>query len=328
MLGQASVVVENICPQQSLVMYFRAVFADFQSRSEGRRLRIRNKECGIKHVTLSHNRYEAPLVKPLIEVKGHSQEDQEGQGTTTSTAAWKFVLIIKSAESAAGEAAGSGTRGDQGRSEGQGGWPAPGRESAEEFDPCTGTSSNEGRLQFESRFSTRQIKVHFQAEVLSNLRKFFQPDQAAELRAQALDKLAQLSAQSQVNLREMIQEQRVSKLDFNVGKIVVEIPFKALNSQYTGEPEEQRARSWHFSLADLNLRTVESAALDDIYERFAVTVSAVGLKFGKKHRPRLLEVIEEFDVALLIKLKSKLKSLLRKDAEGQRQGTRKGEAAE
>jgi hypothetical protein len=108
----------------------------------------------------------------------------------------------------------------------------------------------------------------------------------------------------------------VSKIDFNVGKITVVIPFKAHNSDYVGEAETQRDRAWHLSVAGTNLQSVESTATDDIYEKFKLTLRAFGLKFGKRDYPNLLEVVEELDLALLIRLKSKLKSLLQKDRKG------------
>lgn len=67
-----------------------------------------------------------------------------------------------------------------------------------------GSGSSDDRVRYESKFDTKQIKVFYQAEVVQNLYKFFQLDQADELRAQALDRIAQLSEQSQMSLREMI----------------------------------------------------------------------------------------------------------------------------
>lgn len=102
----------------------------------------------------------------------------------------------------------------------------------------------------------------------------------------------------------------MSKIDFNLGKITVVIPFRAHNSDYVGEAETLRDRAWHLSVAGTNLQSVENTASDDIYEKFKLTLRAFGLKFGKRDYPNLLEVIEELDLALLIRLKSKLKSLL------------------
>ena len=155
--------------------------------------------------------------------------------------------------------------------------------------------------------------MHYQAAVVQSLYEFFQPGQADELRAQALDKLARLSEQSQMNLREMIQQQRVSRIDFSVDRVTVEIPFKAHNSKQVGEPEQLRDRSWLLTAGGLNLRSLESTSADDIYEKFAVSLTGVGLKLGKRDYPQPLEVVEELDVSLMIKVKSKLRSMLRKD---------------
>lgn len=51
----------------------------------------------------------------------------------------------------------------------------------------------------------------------------------------------------------------------------------------------------------------------DVYERFALSLEGIGLKFRKRDHPQLLSVVETCDVKLLIKLKSKLKSMLRRD---------------
>ena len=140
-------------------------------------------------------------------------------------------------------------------------------------------------MQYESKFDAREIKIYYQAEVVQNLTKFFQLDEADELRAQALDKLAQLSEQSQMNLYEMIQEQKVSKIDFNMDKITMVIPFKAHNSRYVGEPEHLRDRAWHMSISRMNLQSVENTSANDIYEKFAVTLGAIGMKYGKRDYP-------------------------------------------
>lgn len=51
------------------MLYFKSVLADFQTRDEAHRLRVRNVECGIDHVTHKADRSEAPTVRPLVEVK-------------------------------------------------------------------------------------------------------------------------------------------------------------------------------------------------------------------------------------------------------------------
>ena len=102
----------------------------------------------------------------------------------------------------------------------------------------------------------------------------------------------------------MIQQQKVSKIDFNIDKITMVIPFKAHNSRYVNEPEHLRARAWHLSVSRMNLQSIENISADDVYEKFRVTLGAFGLKYGKRDYPQLLNVVEDFELALMIKLKS------------------------
>ena len=95
--------------------------------------------------------------------------------------------------------------------------------------------------------------------------------------------------------------------------MIVVIPFRAHNSNYVKEPEHLRGREWHVSILGMNLQSVDSSSVEDIYNKFKVTLRAFGLKFGKRDYPNLLNVIEDLNIALLIRLKSKLKSLLLKD---------------
>jgi hypothetical protein len=41
-------------------------------------------------------------------------------------------------------------------------------------------------------------------------------------------------------------------------------------------------------------------------------LGAIGLKYSKRNYPILLDVVEDFELSLLIKLKSKLKSIIKK----------------
>jgi hypothetical protein len=90
------------------------------------------------------------------------------------------------------------------------------------------------------------------------------------------------------------------------------MPFKSHNSLYVGEPEHLRDRCWHLSIAGANLRTLESTSIEDIYEKIQISVGAVGLKYSKRNYPIYLDVIEDFELSLLIKLKSNLKSIIKK----------------
>ena len=90
------------------------------------------------------------------------------------------------------------------------------------------------------------------------------------------------------------------------------MPFKSHNSLYVGEPEHLRDRVWHLSITDATLRTLETTSIEDIYEKIQISLGAIGLKYSKRNYPILLDVVEDFEVSLLIKLKSKLKSIIKK----------------
>ena len=54
----------------------------------------------------------------------------------------------------------------------------------------------------------------------------------------------------------------------------------------------------------MNLQSVENISAHDVYEKFRVTLGAIGLKYGKRDYPQLLNVIEDFELGLMIKVKS------------------------
>jgi len=66
------------------------------------------------------------------------------------------------------------------------------------------------------------------------------------------------------------------------------------------------------SVQGFYLSSIESS-IDDVFEKFAVSLDSIRVKFGKRDLPHQLEVLESVRVALLIKLKSKLKSMLQRD---------------
>ena len=111
-----------------------------------------------------------------------------------------------------------------------------------------------------------------------------------------------------MNMREMIQQKKVSQFDFNLDKITLVIPFKAHNSKYILEEEHLRDRHWHLSLSKMNIKSIENEQANDIYEKFGVSIGTVGFKFGKRDYPKLLNMVEDFNLGLLIQLKCKLKS--------------------
>ena len=88
------------------------------------------------------------------------------------------------------------------------------------------------------------------------------------------------------------------------------IPFKSLHSLFVGEPEELRQRQWIFVANQVLIKTSQNKNIKEVYESIQVTISELGLKFAKRDYPQHLQVIENFKLGLVIKLKSKLKSLM------------------
>jgi maltodextrin utilization protein YvdJ len=93
---------------------------------------------------------------------------------------------------------------------------------------------------------------------------------------------------------------------------MVEIPFKMHNSEMVNEPEDQRDRSWFLNVSNLQMRSIPNNSIEDVYEKLQIDLLGIELLFGKRDYPKLLKVIEQFDVNLLIKIKSKLKTMLKK----------------
>lgn len=62
----------------------------------------------------------------------------------------------------------------------------------------------ENNTKYIQEFEASEIKIDYEPQVMLDLTKFFKLEEADELAAHALDKLAQVSEQSQMNFREMI----------------------------------------------------------------------------------------------------------------------------
>ena len=65
-MKRASVLIEEICPQQSLVLYFNNMGADFQQKNDVSSCKLRNSDCGIEHILPGE-------VRPLVEIKAGPQ---------------------------------------------------------------------------------------------------------------------------------------------------------------------------------------------------------------------------------------------------------------
>ena len=72
-LDRGSVILENICENESLILFFQNVKADFQSKTEMQKLKVRTFNWGINHVTLPENRFSQPIIKSLVQVKKDAQ---------------------------------------------------------------------------------------------------------------------------------------------------------------------------------------------------------------------------------------------------------------
>lgn len=58
---------------------------------------------------------------------------------------------------------------------------------------------------------------------------------------------------------------------------VIEIPFKAFNSMFIGEPESERDRMWSLNLGNICFRSIPNVTNDqgdeiDEYERFNLSI--------------------------------------------------------
>lgn len=98
-LDRGSVILESIREDESLILFFQNVKADFQSKKEMQKLRVRTFNWGINHVTLPKNRFSQPIIKPLVQVK--KQQSPEAGAAISKYAsaeqnAWNFAFTMKS----------------------------------------------------------------------------------------------------------------------------------------------------------------------------------------------------------------------------------------
>lgn len=302
-LDRGSVVLENIREDQSLILFFQNVKADFQSKKEMQKLKVRTFNWGINHVTLPKNRWSQPIIKPLVQVKKYGPDaasalDEQAQQWQAQNA-WTFALTMKSDQEI------------QSQSEGQ----RPPEElqddsQLEQTAPVDPMASAEDRTKYIQEFDAREIQIDYAPQVIQDLTKFFKLDEADELAAHALDKLAQVSEQQQVNFREMIQQQKLARFTFNIDKVTVVVPFKAHNSIYVNEPEEQRGRAWQLIVAKLNIQSIPNTSLEDVYQKLRISLGSIGLRMLKRNYPYPIRVIEDFAVDFLVQIKSKLKAMI------------------
>lgn len=112
--------------------------------------------------------------------------------------AWRFDLVIRSASSIPAQETNGGGQADESTIladndpfENLRAFSMIDEHAAHEHGVGLPAASRpEDRRKFESKFHTEEVRVFYQAEVLDSLAKFFTSNQADELRAQALDKLA------------------------------------------------------------------------------------------------------------------------------------------
>lgn len=100
--------------------------------------------------------------------------------------------------------------------------------------------------QFQIELISGPLAINYRPELMFDVVNFFAIPEAEELQAQALDQLAQVSSQSSVTIRELIQEQKVAKIDIVWEKITINLPFQAFNRHVV--PTEDPNRQWTFEI--------------------------------------------------------------------------------
>ncbi len=93
---------------------------------------------------------------------------------------------------------------------------------------------------------------------------------------------------------------------------MLELPFKAHNSEFTGEAESDRDRIWSVNLGDINFtnKLDPGNALKelDVYEKFHLSIDNMGLRYLKKDH--ISNVLEEVSLVLEVGVKNKLKAAI------------------
>jgi uncharacterized protein YsxB (DUF464 family) len=76
--------------------------------------------------------------------------------------------------------------------------------------------------------------LKYDAEAFSQLTKFFQTGSNEELRDQALNKINALKETTTSQLKDLLYKQK-NHIHIKIASPIIELPFKAHNSQFIGE---------------------------------------------------------------------------------------------
>mmetsp|Transcript_17068 Transcript_17068/g.26356 ORF Transcript_17068/g.26356 Transcript_17068/m.26356 type:complete len:249 (-) Transcript_17068:9868-10614(-) len=113
-----------------------------------------------------------------------------------------------------------------------------------------------------------------------------------------------------MNLIDLIQKDKISKINFNIDALYIHIPFLQHNSKLKGESEEQRPRSWNFDIIKFTLGNHEDPNTSSIYELFKVGLGSLAMTYGKRDYPHRFKVLEPLPIELIIQVKNKLKAYI------------------
>ncbi|CDW82625.1 ph domain containing protein [Stylonychia lemnae] len=160
------------------------------------------------------------------------------------------------------------------------------------------------------------IKLVYDAAGISAIADFFKEDYTEEIRAQALDKLSSIKDQTSVSVQDLLYK-KSNNFKIKIASPIIEIPFKAHNSEFVGEPEQYRDRTWLVNLGNIQFENSnENEDKVDQYERFYLRIDQMGLQYIKQGH--CAEVLEEVTLKLDVGVKNKLKAaILQLDSENQ-----------
>jgi hypothetical protein len=143
----------------------------------------------------------------------------------------------------------------------------------------------------------RPVIVNYRPELMFDVVNFFAISEGEELQAQALDQLAQVSSQSSVTIRELIQEQKVAKIDFVLERLTINLPFQAFNRHVVDMADPERR--WTFEIRELRMRQKPFRNLEDLYQHFLLDFGELSLLLQKKGDRSSDQDAEDHEVVVL-----------------------------
>lgn len=67
-MDSACLEIQEVCPSQSVKMYLNTVSVYFKNKDDVNSLKVKNRDCGVDHITWPAEQNEEPLVQPLVEI--------------------------------------------------------------------------------------------------------------------------------------------------------------------------------------------------------------------------------------------------------------------